>query len=254
MHEIGSELAAALVAFQAECRDVAVNKEGKIRLKTGGEYSYKYADLNTVLAEVKPKLAKHGLAIIQSPISSDGGEAVGVSSVLVHSSGQTFDLGGIFLPMSQATPQGAGACITYARRYALGAIAGIATDHDDDAASQQASAPEKPRAEKPRKERAIPTAGTPAWFDDNMIGKKYKGKTWGYMTEGTPSGDRHSYLEYMEGWLAEKLQTEPQSKYARKNAEDLERVKTCIAIIENRAGLDDEEPPPPDDNWEGEQF
>jgi hypothetical protein len=237
----GAAISAALVAFQAECQDVVPNAEADT-----GKFSYRYADLSTVLAELRPRLAKHGLAIVQTPMDDaapgGSGVCVGVRTIILHKSGESIDAGQVLLPMTQQTPQGAGACITYARRYALGALAGIATDHDEDAASQQRGAP--PAATPQRKPRAAakpaPAASDDSpstvgsHFDDDIGFGKFKNVyTWRQMTEGAIDGDRHNYLKYLAG------QIDPnENKWSR---ERYDRVTACLAVYGKR--LEDETPP-----------
>lgn len=93
---------------------------------------------------MKPIFAKHGLAIIQFPTSGfDGG--VGVKTVILHTSGEHLestisidapfekgvDKGGNPFERKGYTGQQAGALISYLRRYALAAVAGVATEDDD---------------------------------------------------------------------------------------------------------------------------
>jgi hypothetical protein len=231
---VGSEIAAALVAFQAECNDVAATSTATVPTKGGGQYSYKYADLSTVLAELRPKLERHGLAILQSPTSA--GADVGVRTLIVHKSGEFIDAGTVLLPMTQQTPQGAGACITYARRYALGALAGIATDHDDDAASQQPKRDRQASSGSPQDSSTRSEGSGDKVFDQDIDFGKFKGKyTWRQMTEGSIKGERHSYLEYMEGDLQQKLAEELDSKFKAWRQDKLAKVRICLKMISDRA-------------------
>jgi hypothetical protein len=78
-------------------------------------------------------LNKVGIAVIQSPrLVHAGGEAwlVDLETLLTHSSGE-FISDVLSVPVTKVDAQGVGSAITYARRYALGAIAGIAPEDDD---------------------------------------------------------------------------------------------------------------------------
>jgi hypothetical protein len=97
-----------------------------------GQYSYSFASLPDILAEVRPHLAKHGLAVSQSVTDHNGD--VAVSTVLSHVDGWDQEYGPLVLPAGN-TAQQAGSAITYARRYGLSAALGVAPDDDDDAAS-----------------------------------------------------------------------------------------------------------------------
>ena len=116
-----NNLAAALVKAQAEMG-------GAVKDSANPFFKSKYADLTSVVRAVKEPFAKHGLAYTQFPICSDG--AVGVVTRLIHESGEWLEAE-YTLPMVKADPQAAGSAITYARRYALQAMAGIPTADDD---------------------------------------------------------------------------------------------------------------------------
>lgn len=127
-------LAAALAAFQAEIPLIGKTNTAKVPMKSGGGYSYTYADLATVTSIVLPLLAKHGLAWTAMPTVADTGGLV-LDYRLLHESGES--VGGQY-PLQGGSPQQVGSAITYARRYCLTAVTGVApTDDDDDAAAAQ---------------------------------------------------------------------------------------------------------------------
>ena len=98
-----------------------------------------YADLGSVIDATRGALAENGLALVQSPKIGDG--VAGVRWVLVHSSGQWMSG-----ETMHATPpskglrpaQGDGVSISYARRYTLSALLGVATGDDSDGSVQVA--------------------------------------------------------------------------------------------------------------------
>ena len=105
-----------------------------------------YADLGSVIRVLKQPFADNGLSYSQFPVSA--GDKVGVETILMHDSGEWMsDV--LLLPMTKPDPQKAGSAITYARRYALQAIAGIPSEDDDGNAATQGSAPAKSYA-KPK--------------------------------------------------------------------------------------------------------
>ena len=119
------KLAAALSKAQSCIEDAT---------KSTSAYNYKYADLSQILRLVRPVFAENGLSITQFPC--DGGSSVSVESMLMHSSGQwlsqKFSMD-VEASKGMSKAQAAGVVITYMRRYALAAIAGI-TQEDNDAA------------------------------------------------------------------------------------------------------------------------
>lgn len=91
-------------------------------------FKSKYADLAQCLATAKKPMADNGLSISQH--CTFDGAFVQCVSVLAHSSGQMM-VSTLTIPVSKKDAQGIGSSITYARRYALSAIVGIAQKDDD---------------------------------------------------------------------------------------------------------------------------
>jgi hypothetical protein len=104
----------------------------------------KYADLGNVIEACLPALNSNGIAVIQ-PIGED---EVGrfVKTVLVHSSGETLECR-VPLIIGKNDMQGFGSAVTYARRYGLMAMAGIAPEDDDGNAAAKAAPRQEPREE-----------------------------------------------------------------------------------------------------------
>lgn len=136
MSETVGELAKALACAQGEFDQITADRTGQT-----GHRKYKYADLNSFLLAVRSALSKHELAIIQKP-SSTPDMMVHVETMLIHGSGEWVSS---FLSIKAAndTAQGIGSAITYARRYALGAMLGLAPEEDDD--GKAASTPQGPQ-------------------------------------------------------------------------------------------------------------
>ena len=116
------QLSAALVAAQAEFSAVPKTADNPF-------FKSKYADLATVILHTQPILAKHGLAVSQHPTVVDGESAL--TTYLLHSSGQQL-ASTMQLCAAKNDPQGQGAAITYARRFAYMAVLGLVADADDD--------------------------------------------------------------------------------------------------------------------------
>ena len=137
-----AKLSAALVKAQAEM-------SGAVKDSANPFFKSSYADLNSVIKAIKEPFAKHGLAYTQFPITGDNG--IGVTTRLIHESGEWIECG-FFLPLTKHDPQAAGSAITYARRYALQAMAGIpAVDDDAEGAMNRT---QKPVAQKITRKQA----------------------------------------------------------------------------------------------------
>lgn len=135
-----STLHEALLALQAELPTITKDNTAEVPTKSGGKYTYKYADLGAVHDALFPLLNKHGLIWVTAPTVNRYGFTLHYQ--LLHSSGGIS--GKYYLP--QGTPQEIGSAITYARRYALLAVCGVAPEDDDGAA---ATAPRKPASVDP---------------------------------------------------------------------------------------------------------
>lgn len=118
-----NELAKALADFQSEVKDPSKDKENPY-------FKSKYVALDGVLQTVRPVLAKHGLSVMQLPTSDD--TAVTVTTLLMHSSGQFIESEPFKVLLTKKDAQAAGSALTYARRYSLSSVLGIAWDDDDD--------------------------------------------------------------------------------------------------------------------------
>jgi len=87
-----------------------------------------YADLHAVWGAIREPLSKNGLAVVQTTETLP--EGLCVVTLLVHSSGEWIRSETPIMSAKQDA-QGMGSGITYARRYALAAIVGIAQMDDD---------------------------------------------------------------------------------------------------------------------------
>lgn len=140
-----AQLAAALAKAQAEVGGAAKSKKNP-------HFKSSYADLSEVWDACRPALVKHGLSVVQMP-SADG-QRVTVTTLLLHESGESLS-SALTMTAAQDTPQAIGSCITYARRYALAAMVGVAPEDDD---GNAASAPTS------RPARAPEPAGFAVWW------------------------------------------------------------------------------------------
>jgi len=134
------ELAIALAKAQGEIENAGKNAKNP-------HFGNKYADLAEILNTVRPVFSANGLSIVQllsygGPVytSQTMGQAptatsynsnmVSVETILMHSSGEWIS-GTISVPVSKPDAQGVGSACTYARRYSLAGICGVAQEDDD---------------------------------------------------------------------------------------------------------------------------
>lgn len=132
MPEPCKTLAEALVALQAQLPRIPKADEAQVGTRT-----YRYANLATITDLLMPILASVGLAWTCLP--THRGDGFFLHYCLRHVSGETVE--GFYPLPATGTPQQIGSAITYARRYALTAVTGIApADDDDDAAAAERAA------------------------------------------------------------------------------------------------------------------
>lgn len=126
-----SPLTGAIAAVQADLPVVGKDHQATVK-SDKGSYTYKYANLANVNAAILPLLSKHGLAWTTRPTLDESGKFV-LKYELRHVSGEKLE-GAYPLPTT-TRPQEMGSAITYARRYTLCAVTGLAPEEDDDNAS-----------------------------------------------------------------------------------------------------------------------
>ena len=125
----------ALAAAQAQM--------GKaIKDSTNPAFRSRYADLASVMDACLPALNANGVAVYQPTIDDDTGRYV--ETILAHESGETIRCR-VPLIVQKNDMQGYGSAVTYARRYGLMCMAGIAPEDDDgNAAAKAAPVVERP--------------------------------------------------------------------------------------------------------------
>jgi hypothetical protein len=145
MHR-SSESVAALAAALAKAQTELVNPEKSLiaTIPTGraGEATrtFRYAPLSSGLDIVRRTLGQHEIATVQTTAIEAG--VVKLTTMLAHASGEWIASDWPVCPVAEtANPQRMGAALTYARRYALFTLVGIAGEDDLDAPDLCAPAP-----------------------------------------------------------------------------------------------------------------
>jgi ERF superfamily len=153
-----SETVAALASALAKAQAELVNPEKSqtATIRTGragdGERSFRYAPLSSGLDIVRRTLGQHEIATLQTTAIDQTAGMVNLTTMLAHASGEWIASDWPVCPVAEtANPQRMGAALTYARRYALFTLVGIAGEDDLDAPdlcdgprSQTSSADEHP--------------------------------------------------------------------------------------------------------------
>jgi hypothetical protein len=158
-----SESIASLAAALAKAQIELVNPEKSLAATIrsdgpgGAEHTFRYAPLSSGLDIVRKTLGQYEIATVQTTSIDQTAGTVNLTTVLAHASGEWIASDWPVCPISEtATPHRMGAALTYARRYALFTLVGIAGEDDLDAPdlttpTSQTSAPEKPKGERNRR-------------------------------------------------------------------------------------------------------
>src|ERR1700738_4495655 len=135
-----SESFAALAAALAKAQAHLVNPEksltATIRPGRPGETerTFRYAPLSSGLGIVRKTLSEHEIAVIHTTAIDQASRMLNLATLLAHSSGEWIASHWPVCAMAEvANPHRMGAALTYARRYALFTLVGIAGEDDLDA-------------------------------------------------------------------------------------------------------------------------
>jgi hypothetical protein len=159
-------IAAALAKAQAQLVNPEKSLVGTIRSnqKSGAGRSFRYAPLSSGLDIVRKTLSQHEIATVQTTSIDETVGIVRLSTVLAHASGEWIASDWPVCAISETTaPHRMGAALTYARRYGLFTLVGIAGEDDLDAPDLIAPTTSSPRSEEPAggKTKGRPNGGPP---------------------------------------------------------------------------------------------
>jgi hypothetical protein len=134
-----SESVAALAAALAKAQAELVNPEKSLLAVIGGrpgeaDRRFRYAPLSSGLDIVRKTLGQHEIATVQTTAIDPATGVVNLTTMLAHASGEWIASDWPVCSIADmASPQRMGAALTYARRYALFTLVGIAGEDDLDA-------------------------------------------------------------------------------------------------------------------------
>jgi hypothetical protein len=129
-----------LAAALAKAQVLLTNPEKSLTATVGTERydepgrTFRYAPLSSGLDIVRKTLGQHEIAMVQTTAIDQATQAVSLTTVLAHSSGEWIASDWPVCTLSEmGSPRRMGAALTYARRYALFTLVGIAGEDDLDA-------------------------------------------------------------------------------------------------------------------------
>jgi hypothetical protein len=135
-------LAAALAKAQLQLTNPEKSLVATIRKDGGAEQTFRYAPLSSGLEIVRKTLGDQEIATVQTTSIDQAAGIVQLTTVLAHSSGEWIASDWPVCSISEtATPQRMGEALTYARRYGLFTLVGIAGEDDRDAPNATATKP-----------------------------------------------------------------------------------------------------------------
>src|SRR3984885_12705598 len=145
-----ASLAAALAKAQIELANPEKSLVGTIEPAArgeGGQRLFRYASLSSGLEIVRKTLGQHEIATVQTTAIDQTAGIVNLTTVLAHASGEWIASDWPVCAIAEtATPHRMGAALTYARRYALFTLVGIAGEDDLDAPDLISPAPTRDRS------------------------------------------------------------------------------------------------------------
>ena len=161
--------------------EVAGRRRSARRVPARAEQTFRYAPLSSGLDIVRKTLGQHEIATVQTTAIDQAAGIVNLTTVLAHASGEWIASDWPVCAISEtATPHRMGAALTYARRYALFTLVGIAGEDDLDAPD------------------LIAPSGHSAAHTDNLLGGDFG-----------PNGNRHSHRPTERRHLGKRVPTMP---------------------------------------------
>ena len=144
------KLSAALCKFHG-----AMGKVGKDSVNP--HFRNKYASLSNIIEAVTPHLNSVGLTVVQMPTTE------GLETLLLHESGEYISSLSTIAAKDPMNPQAVGSAITYARRYAMGAVLSLNIDEDDDANAAAVAPKTAPKTAAPKVKPALTPEDETNW-------------------------------------------------------------------------------------------
>lgn len=218
-----NELAAALAKAQAAIKDAELDR-------TNPHFGNPYSTLSAVWAACRAPLTSNGLAVSQIVEVQDG--KLGVKTMLMHASGQFMCS---FCPATaqQNGMQALGSAITYAKRYSLAAMVGVASGEekeDDDGNKADKNPPRQRSAPKPKAEAKDPPAkAAPKAQDETTEPAEF------VMHLGSLAGTKVSECDLGDLKKAQEfLESQPKEKLGEKDKAALAAIRLYFANLERQ--------------------
>lgn len=142
------QVAGALAKAQGAFKTIEKNKTVKVKTRTGGEYTFAYAPLETIMSAVRGALTEQELGLTQGVVVNDRGEEM-LRTTLIHASGQWIaNETPVLVAAGENGAQAYGSAITYSRRYGITQLLCVCADEDDDGNAAEGNGVEKVNRQK----------------------------------------------------------------------------------------------------------
>lgn len=220
-----SDLAAALWKAQALITQPTKDKTAKVKTKAGYDYSFNYVSLDGVLDVIRKPFADAGLCFVQG--INGGDDRPALTTRIMHSGGQWIESD---YPLNfSGSPQERGSELTYAKRYALCAMLGIAAEEDDDGNRGSGNgASVTPRNQPKQPQRQSPPAKPQAVRGEVASAEQVR-------EVSALLADREDWEALTNKWFAAAGVTRWEDMPADKAAKCIERLKKPQAAATGRA-------------------
>lgn len=133
-----TEFHSALAAFQESCPAVTKSSTAKIATKSGGGYSFTYADLEEIISTVRPHLSRNGFSFTFDS-SVEASKLLTCTCTLHHAHGHSMS-SKFTLPIENGSgasdQQKTGGALTYAKRQCLISVLGLALADPEEAGAK----------------------------------------------------------------------------------------------------------------------
>lgn len=232
---------AAMAEFQQQCPPIKKTSTARIQ-SARGNYSYSYAPLDEIMAAITPVMAPLGLSVSWRIPKVEHG-AVLVSCRIAHRMGHHEDSGDLAMPIGDdrgaSNPaQRVASAITYAKRYTLLGILGLAPEDDDDAA---AVALEQSQPTGRRRSNDAPYAPVRETFPSDEQADKESQALFGSEEEQTERAALNAEVQRL--WLRLKIRDEQRKEQLRAyelpddiTTADLAALAGYVDYLRGRAG------------------
>lgn len=212
-------IAGALAKAQAELINPEKSLVATIRspFPREGDRTFRYASLASGLDIVRKTLGKHEIATVQSTSIDQEAGVVRLTTMLAHSSGEWMSsTWPVCLLSDTAAPHRMGAALTYARRYGLFTLVGIAGEDDLDAPDLPAASLNEGVADRGHREKMNGHVETTAVPEVGPKANRSRRKIVGGITPALLSPDQSAVLrDRLLGEIAGLQSADPAASWAR---------------------------------------